>query len=300
VTWTASKVWFMSGSSVGRRPGVDGSCGRYEEGIPQTFRPEHQSAGAGKAGGRTNEHGVAMTMPMYAQPPVSTAADLRAEFWSGMRDMLPLLVGLTPFGLLVGAAVGASLDPLAAWAGALPIYGGSAQLAVLGPLGQGSGLLVAVAAGVLVNLRVIVYSSALAPLWSQSRWWARALAAATVIDPTWAMAEQRATRPGTLTERRAHYAGAAAVLTLGWLVLVTAGAMGGALAGGTTVLGAALPLCLLELLVPHLSRRPGAAAVAVAATVVLATSSLPSGVGLLLAMGAAGATGAVVERRVRP
>lgn len=240
-----------------------------------------------------------MTISMLGEVPDLAATHRRAEFLSGVRDMAPLLVGITPFGLLLGATVAASTDPVAAWGGALPIYGGSAHLAVLGSLGHGGGALVAAAAGVLVNLRVIVYSSSLAPLWAGSRWWARALAAATVIDPTWVVAEQRSVRPGTLAERRAHYAGAATLLTVGWLVLVTAGAVGGVLAGGVAVLAVALPLCLLELVVPHLAHRPGAAAVAVAVTVVLATSTLPPGVGLLLAMAAAAATGVVVERRAR-
>lgn len=237
-----------------------------------------------------------MTTPTLIDARQSSVGDPRAEFLGGVRDMAPLLVGLAPFGLLLGAAVADSVDPLAAWAGALPIYGGSAHLAVLGPLGHGAGLLVAAVAGVLVNLRVVVYSSALAPLWSGSRWWARALAAATVIDPTWMVAEQRARRPGTLAGRRAHYAGAAALLTAGWLALVTAGAVGGAVAGGAAVLGVALPLCLLELVLPHLSSRPGAAAVCAAAVVALVTATLPAGVGLLLAMVVAAATGLVVER----
>ena len=98
-----------------------------------------------------------MTIPMLGDAPRVTSTDLRAEFLSGMRAMAPLLVGITPFGLLLGATVAASADPVAAWSGALPIYGGSAHLAVLGSLGHGGGVLVAVAAGVLVNLRVIVY-----------------------------------------------------------------------------------------------------------------------------------------------
>lgn len=240
-----------------------------------------------------------MTAPTLISAAPDTAGDTRAELLGGVRDMAPLLVGLAPFGLLLGAVVADSVNPVAAWAGTLPIYGGSAHLAVLGPLGHTGGLLVAAVAGVLVNLRVIVYSSALAPLWSGSRWWARALAAATVIDPTWMVAEQRARRPGTLADRRAHYVGAAAVLSAGWLAFVTTGAVGGALAGGAAVLGVALPLCLLELVLPHLSSRPGAAAVAAAAVVTVGTADLPAGVGLLLAMVVAAVTGLAVERRSR-
>lgn len=240
-----------------------------------------------------------LVSPRQASARRSRSGDGRAEFLGGTRDMAPLLVGLAPFGLLLGAVVADSVNPVAAWAGTLPIYGGSAHLAVLGPLGHSGGLLVAAVAGMLVNLRVVVYSSALAPLWSGSRWWTRALAAATVIDPTWMVAEQRARRPGTVADRRAHYLGAAVVLTVGWLAFVTAGAVGGALAGGAAVLGIALPLCLLQMVLPHLSSRPGAAAVAAAAMVTVGTAGLPAGVGLLLAMVVAAVTGLAVERRSR-
>lgn len=227
----------------------------------------------------------------------STREALTREAVGGAREMAPIVVGLAPFGLLLGGAVGASAEVWASWSGTLPIYGGSAQLATLGPLAHGSGLWVAVLAGALVNLRVVVYSSALAPLWAGSRWWAKMLAATTVIDPTWMVAERRSGRPGTLAERRAHYIGAALILTAGWLTFVTAGALGGAAAGGAVVLGVALPLCLLELVVPHLKRRAGLAAVAAAVVVVSVSGPLPPGVDVLLAMAAAGLVGSTVEAR---
>lgn len=230
---------------------------------------------------------------------VPTRAALRREAVSGAREMAPIVVGLAPFGLLLGGAVGASVDTWAAWSGTLPIYGGSAQLATLGPIAHGSGLWVAVVAGVLVNLRVAVYSSSLASLWAGSRWPAKALAAATVIDPTWMVAERRAGRPGTLAERRAHYVGAAVPLTVGWLTFVTVGALGAAVGGGQAVLGVALPLCLLDLVVPHLKRRAGLAAVTVAVGVVLASRPLPPGVGILVAMTLAGVVGSWFEQRSR-
>ncbi len=51
---------------------------------------------------------------------------LTGEALAGARTMTPLLAGLVPFALLLGGVVGASLNPAAAWAGTLPIYGGTA------------------------------------------------------------------------------------------------------------------------------------------------------------------------------
>jgi predicted branched-subunit amino acid permease len=47
------------------------------------------------------------------------------SFTSGAAAAAPLVVGLVPFGLLVGTAVAASDDVLAAWTGTLLIYSGS-------------------------------------------------------------------------------------------------------------------------------------------------------------------------------
>lgn len=229
-----------------------------------------------------------------------TNSAFRSEVLAGARAMVPLLLGLVPFALLLGGVIGASADPVAAWTGTLPIYGGSAQLAVLEPLGRGAGLWVAVLAGVLVNLRVVVYSAALAPLWSQSRWWVRLVAAATAIDQTWMVAEHRATRPGTTAERRAHHVGAALTLTSGWTVVVSIGAASVHFAGATDHLGIAMPLCLTVLVVPHLRRAGGAAAVVAAAGVVVLTSVLPSGVVVPLAMAAAAAAGTLAAKRGSP
>ena len=222
---------------------------------------------------------------------------LAREALAGARTMAPLLVGLVPFALLLGGVVGASLNPVAAWAGTLPIYGGSAHVAVIEPLNHGAGLWAAVVAGALVNLRVVVYSTALAPLWAGSRWWMKLAAAATAIDPTWMVAEHRASRSGTTAERRAHYAGAAAVLTLGWLVVVSFGALSVHAVGLTEYLALALPLCLTDLVVPHLKRPGGAAAVVAATGTAVLIPVLPPGAHLPLAMVTAATAGTLASRR---
>jgi predicted branched-subunit amino acid permease len=208
----------------------------------------------------------------------------RREFRRGAWEMAPLAIGYAPFGLLVGAAVSRTPDPLAGWSGTLTIYGGSAHLAVLDLLSRGAPAAVVIATGALVNARLLVYSMALAPLWAGTRWPWRLAAAAMVVDPVWMLAQRRAQQPGSLRARRAHFLGCGAALAGTWLLWVTLGASLGSASAGTMPLSVAVPLCLASMVVPHLRLPGGWAAVGAAVAVQVVTRSWPAGSGLLLAM----------------
>jgi predicted branched-subunit amino acid permease len=219
----------------------------------------------------------------------------RDDWLAGMRDAVPFLVGMAPFGVTVGAAVAASSDPVAAWAGTLLLYGGSAQLTVLQLLGAGTPVWTAILVGTLVNARLLVYSGSLAPLWRGARPWITVLGAATIVEPTWAMAQQRL-RTGGAARARAHYGGAAAALTLGWTAAVTAGLFVGRVDGLARHLAVAVPLCLVVLVVPHLRLRGGTAAVLAAVGTTVAARAVVPGWEVLPAMAAAAAAGLFAQR----
>lgn len=243
-----------------------------------------------------------MTMPTNdsvppVPAPVPRYASARSEFASGAKAMTPVMLGYLPFGLLLGAAVGRSAEPWAAWSGTELMYGGSAHLTLIEMLRTGSGWWAAVGAALLINARLLVYSSALIPLWGSARGLARLLAAAVVVDPTWMLATRRAEERGTVTQQRAHFAGAAVVLTAGWTAAVTAGALLGSATAVTGVLAVAVPLCLVAIVVPHLRVPGGLVAVVVALGVTVATASWPAGSGMLLAMASAAGCGALASGR---
>ncbi|MDV3222775.1 AzlC family ABC transporter permease [Intrasporangium sp.] len=221
----------------------------------------------------------------------------RRELGAGALAMLPLVIGYVPFALVVGVAVARSTDVLAAWTGTLTVYGGSAQLALLELLASGAAAWTAAGAAVLINARLLVYSLALVPTFASAALPVRLVAAAFVIEPTWVVALQRAESPGTDAERRWHFAGATLTLTLGWLLVVTAGLALGQLS--LPVLSIVGPICLLAIVLPHLRLPGGLAAVlaAAAATVGGVRMSLPSGAIPLLAMGVAAAAGLLASRQ---
>ena len=230
-------------------------------------------------------------------PPVRDGVPWTGPFISGAAAAAPLIVGLIPFGLLVGTAVAASDDVLAAWTGTLLIYSGSAQLTLLQLLHEGATVWAAVLAAVLINARLAVFSTSLAPLWRGTalRW--KLLAAATVVEPTWAVAEQRRRGTATAADVRRHYAGGVVAITAGWLAAVSVGALAGRLGGLVPHLAVAMPLCLIPLAVPHLRLPGGVAAVLAAAVTAVAARGLLPGAEVLLPMAAAAVAGTLAGRR---
>ncbi len=96
---------------------------------------------------------------------------------------------------------------MAAWLGTWLIYGGAAQLAVLDVLAHGSGWVAAAVVGLLVNLRLAAYATAMVPEWRTRLAAASAAGRGSILtDAPWALARAR-TRGA-----QSYYLGAALTL----------------------------------------------------------------------------------------
>ena len=211
--------------------------------------------------------------------------------------MLPLLASYVPFALVIGSAAADHGSALAGWAGSFLIFGGSAHLAALRTLDQ-SGPLAAIFTGLLVNARLLVYSTSLARRWPEQPRWFRLAAAGLIIDPTWAAAERHAGQCPDLRQQRGYFLASGLTLGAGW-----SGAMGlGALMGARLDwldLQIFIPLCLLGLVGAGLRATGARSVMAVAAAVALLTADWPAGTGLLAAIVAGCATGLATDKRSR-
>jgi predicted branched-subunit amino acid permease len=227
-----------------------------------------------------------------APPPVETALDTgsRHDARDGARAMLPILLAYAPFGLLVGAHVAASSNPVAAWLGTWVVYGGAAQLALLDVLGHGSGWATAAVVGLLVNLRLAAYATAMVPAWRHTSLRRRVAAALLLTDPPWALARTR------LRGAQAYYFGAALMMLVTWPTLVTIGVFVGGRLEGYAVTALLLPLTLGAIVVPQLRQRTTAIAVGAAAVCAVLTLPLAAGPALALIGLVGGLAGALAER----
>ena len=206
----------------------------------------------------------------------------------GVRTAMPLLMGVAPFGLVVGvlsAGKGLSLIETLLMSGL--VFAGTSQILALELWASPVPLLAVSVAALVVNLRLVPMGAALAPWFDRLRGWRVWGTLFTMVDHSYALAaaEERAGR------RDAGFLFGAGLLTwLGWLVATGAGHLLGAavrLAPDNPLFFAAAAT-FVALLVP-LWRGPARDLLpwATAAAVALLASALRLPVPLPLVLGAA-------------
>ncbi len=147
----------------------------------------------------------------------------------GVRAMVPWMLGVGPYGLVIGVGAAHADIPVAAGLLTGPaIYSGSAQVATIELLDAGAAPLIVVATALAINARLVIYSGAMAAHWRGTpRWW-RALAAYLLVDPSFAVGVDRYDRPGDRAAAHRHYLGGAVALWVVWLLAIALGATVGA------------------------------------------------------------------------
>ena len=131
-------------------------------------------------------------------------------FAGGMRAMLPILVGIAPFGMAIGAAAAGSGMPLAGWPASLLIYSASPQLAAIDLLGTAPRAC-GRRDGPAINPRLLLYSGMLAR-WRGTSRGLRVLAGYLLIDPSFIVGTAGYEKDGPPCPGHAHYLGGACLL----------------------------------------------------------------------------------------
>ena len=223
-------------------------------------------------------------------------SDARLEMTAGVRAMLPWLVGVVPFGMVVGMTARTSgISTTAGLATGATIYSGSAQISAIELIDDGASIAVVVLSVMVINARLLLYGTSIAPHWRGTGRGFRAAAAYLLVDPSYVVGMH-----GYESDRRSghvHYLAAAITLWVAWHAAMLAGA---ALGGGVPEwlsLHYAVPLFLLAELVRVVRSRPALAGAAVAAVIAVAGTQLPLHGGLLVAVVAGVTCGFVTEGR---
>ena len=222
----------------------------------------------------------------------------RQEFWSGVRDEAPILLGVVPFGLLFGAlAISAHLSSLAAQAMSSIIFAGSAQFIAAQLVGTGSSGLVILMVVFVVNLRHALYSASVAPHVRQLGTGWKLLLAYLLTDEAYAVTITHYNREGDSPDRHWYFLGAGLTLWSAWQASTAAGIFIGAQIPASWPLSFVLPLTFIALVVPAIKDRAGVAAALVAGLVGLLAFNFPYKTGLLLAALVGIITGLIIEGR---
>ena len=219
--------------------------------------------------------------PSHDPTPSDASADTSAD---GDRLLLrSTIVGLAvaAFGVAFGvAAVGAGMPAWLAVLSSLVVFAGASQFAFVAVTATADPLTGAVS-GILLNLRIVAFSLALAPRLTAASLPGRLLDGYLTTDESAAIAFDGDV---TGTRRRLRVAGTS--VWLFWVGATALGAYGGDVLGdvGTYGLDVAFPAAFVALLAPAL-RRPGGLRLALGAALIalLAMQVLPTGPAVLLA-----------------
>lgn len=217
---------------------------------------------------------------------------------AGARAILPLSLGVFPFGLVYGVAVVES--SIEDWVGVLAsvlVLAGAAQLAILDLFDAGAPWFIIVGTALVINARFMMYSGALAPSFSQypRRW--RIPLAHLITDQATATAllHQQTERDPAM--RMSFYLGAAGSFALAWLLGTFTGVVVGAAIPSEFQLGFAVPLMFLALLVPSVRDGPALVAASIGFAVTLLARDAPLNTGLLIGAGVGIAFGMLARVR---
>ncbi|WP_313202053.1 AzlC family ABC transporter permease [Pseudomonas sp.] len=218
-------------------------------------------------------------------------------FNDGVRAVLPLTTGMLPFGLITGVtAIGMGMSPFEAMGMTLLFYSGSAQMVVLQLMQSGALPLTMVATALVINLRFLMYSAALAPHLSglpRRKTWSLSY---LLSDQAFALCSLKFGAGDLGRFAFPYYLGTAVPMWLGWNLAVLAGVYLGTGIPESWSLGFAIPLSFLALLVPGIRNPAMLGAAVVGGALAVLAHDLPYNLGLLVASLGGVASGLCIEQ----
>lgn len=227
-----------------------------------------------------------------------TARTRKQEFWNGVRDEAPILLGVAPFGLIFGAlTMSARLSPAAGQAMSSIIFAGSAQFIAAQLIGAGASGAVILMVVTVVNLRHALYSASVAPHIKHlgAAW--KLLLSYLLTDEAYAVAIMHYDQDGEAANKHWYFLGAGLTLWSAWQASTAIGIFVGAQIPADWPLNFVLPLIFIALVIPAIKDRASAAAAVTAAVVGLLTMNFPYKTGLLVAALTGILAGLAVEGR---
>jgi len=204
---------------------------------------------------------------------------------AGAREIAPILIGVVPFGLVAGAAViQAGFGVAEAMGMSVFVCAGASQIAATTLFSDGAPLWIALATALIVNVRMFIYATSIAPLFADAPRWLRPLLGHMLVDQNY-VATMSKGRFRDDVDIIPYYIGAWMGLAVTWWTSSLAGALLGPLIPAEWGLDFAVPLVFLAMLAPYMKDRVavGVAVVTGIAAAVL-VPVLPMQSGLVVAI----------------
>ncbi len=206
------------------------------------------------------------------------------SFFRGIRDELPILVGVIPFGMIYGIlALEAGLSKAEAQAMSFILFAGSAQFMLVQLVDVGTPALVIILTAFIINLRHALYSASVSPyLKKLSPLWKMGLAY-LLTDEAYAVAITHYENKEEKGYKHWYFLGAGLALWTSWQISTAVGVFLGAQIPSSWSLDFTLALTFIALLVPAIKDRPAVLTAFSAGITALLTAGMPYKLNLIVA-----------------
>jgi len=206
------------------------------------------------------------------------------EFWKGVRDELPILLGVTPLGMIYGVlALSAGLSSFQSQAMSSIIFAGSSQFMLVQLVNLGTPALIMIATAFVINLRHALYSLSVAPyLQGLSPLW-KVLLSYLLTDEAYAVSIMRYQNGEQGPYKHWHLLGSGIALWSCWQLSTAAGIFLGAQVPPGWGLDFTLALTFIALAIPSINDSPSLFAAIVAGITSILTHGLPYKLNLIAA-----------------
>lgn len=220
----------------------------------------------------------------------------RSVFLAGVKDMLPVHLGSFPFALIVGVTgVELGFTTVETMVMSAAIFAGSAQLAAMFLIAERANVLIILLTALMINIRFIMYSASLAPIFQQYSRMRKAVYSFLIADPVYALSIPRF-QDSEESDAHWYYFGGGLSLWSVWVIGAAIGAGAGFEIPESFPVELVLPLVFIALLFPVLKDRPSIVTALVAAVVATAAAPLDYNLGLLLGVSSGLLVGVTLNR----
>jgi len=222
-----------------------------------------------------------------------------STFLAGVRRTSPLTLGVTPFGLICGAVcVNAGMPEWGAIGMSTIIFAGASQLVATQLMAENASVAVVIMTGLIINMRMFMYSASLAPHFNGLHPVKKGLLAYMLTDQAYAISIARYGEPESdVINKPLFYFGSAITMWTCFNITTVLGAYLGAFIPPQWNLGFAIPLTFIAVVIPAVKDRPSVFAAVVAGLVAFFANPLPYNLGLMVAAVTGIAAGYALERR---
>ena len=241
------------------------------------------------------------------------------EFWTGARDIFPLIVGAVPFGIIFGTlATNNGLSPTATLAMSTFVFAGSSQFIAVGMVAVNTHWWLIVLTTLVVNLRHLLYAVSLLPYTKglSQKW--KVLLGFLLTDEAFAVAIRHYEAdlehqeepekvagfqdiPENLSRqsfKHWHFLGAALTMYLNWQLCTLIGITLGQMIPNAAEWGLdfAMSVTFIGMIVPYVKNKPMLISVVVSGAIALLSASFPHKLGLMLSALCGISAGVISER----